>query len=417
MNISINLPKLYNHQEEIKADVSRNKVLNAGRRWGKNLLMHDTAVNGVLRGEVIGWGSPTYKNLLDDWRTLSDILQPIVKRTSEKDYRIETITGGILEMWTLDNPTPIKGRAYDLFILNEAALVKYLMSTWNEIIRPTLIDRHGKSLFGSTPLGVNDFHTIYNYGKNIAGWKSWHFTSYDNPYLDKEELDSLKDTMSDRQFRQEIMAEFLLSDAAVFRNLDAALMAPYEEAKEHEGHTIVAGVDWGKVNDFSVLSIGCCNCRREVALDRFNQIDYHFQRQRLEAMSHKWKVRRWEVELNAIGIPNFEELQRAKLPVVAFSTTNVSKAPLIEGMSLALEKGDLQLLPDDTGRSELQSYEVHQTDTGLSKYGCPDGMHDDTVIARALMWRAMQNTRIDDNPQKQKKDKNELEKMRKAYKL
>jgi len=59
-------------------------------------------------------------------------------------------------------------------------------------------------------------------------------------------------------------------------------------------------------------------------------------------------------------------------------------------LSLAIEQGSVQLLADAVGKAELEAYERSVTETGLSKYGAPVGMHDDTVIARALMWRAMQ---------------------------
>lgn len=389
--LRIKLPELHDKQAQIKAEYVRFNVLDAGRRFGKNILEHDFTVTGILQGWPVGWGSPTYKNLTEDWRTLTGILAPITSRISEQERRIETVTGGTLEMWTLDNPAPIRGRAYKRFVLNEAATVKKLMDTWNEIIRPTLIDLHGDALFGSTPEGLNDFHTIYNWGLGgMDDWKSWHFTSYDNPYLDPNELNTLRSTLSDRQFRQEIMAEFIQNDAAVFRNLDAALTSTYDTPDKHKGHMLVAGVDWGKMQDFTVLAVGCADCKRELEIDRFNQIDYHFQVQRLEALHNKWGVRKWLCELNSIGSPTFEALQRRGLPVQAFSTTLTSKQPLIEAFSLALERVDLQLLPDDVGRAELQAYEVTRTETGLSKYSVPSGMHDDTVIARALMWRAMQ---------------------------
>jgi len=381
---------LHAGQASVKHNTSRFRVICAGRRWGKNILEHDYAITGVLAGQPVGWGSPTYKNLTDDWRTLSNLLKPVTSRASEQERRIECITGGVLEMWTLDNPDPIRGRRYARWISNEASTVRYLLPVWSEIIRPTLIDLKGGALFGSTPAGINDFHTLYSYGRSIDDWHSWHYTSYDNPHIDPTELDSLRATMTEQQYRQEIMAEFVQSEGAVFRNLDAGLMAVESKPIDHEGHVIIGGIDWGRLNDFTALSLGCATCRREVYLDRYNQIDYHFQRQRLEAACHQWHVKRLEVELNSIGQPNFEELQRAKLPVVGFTTTQVSKQPLIEGLSLAIEKGDIQLLADDTGRSEMQAYEARRTETGLLKYSAPEGMHDDTVIARALMWRCMQ---------------------------
>jgi hypothetical protein len=38
---------------------------------------------------------------------------------------------------------------------------------------------------------------------------------------------------------------------------------------------------------------------------------------------------------------------------------------------------------------ELQAYEGKRLDGGATKYGAPDGMHDDTVMALALAWQAI----------------------------
>ena len=145
-------------------------------------------------------------------------------------------------------------------------------------------------------------------------------------------------------------------------------------------------------NDFTALSVGCVDCAREVMLDRFNQLDYYFQRQRITAAYELWKPKRILVELNSIGQPNFEMLQRDGLPVTGFTTTQTSKAALIEAFSLALETGKVKLLNDEAGRAELQAYERTTTANGMSRYSAPDGMHDDTVIARALMYRVMSET-------------------------
>lgn len=390
-SIVLDLPKLHSGQAEVKGHPARFKVVCAGRRWGKNVLWHDLAIEGVLRGWNVGWGSPSYKNLTDDWRALSSLLQPLSNRTLEQDRRIEAKTGGVLEFWSLDSPDAIRGRKYRRFIVNEAATVKDLLQTWNQIIRPTLIDEHGDGMIGGTPAGVNDYQTIYQMGLGGEGdWNSWHFTSYQNPHIDPSELDTLRSTMTQEQFEQEILAEFKQGSGSVFRNLDAALMAPNEGPEKHKEHMVVGGIDWGRSNDFTVLALGCVECGREVYLDRFNQVDWAFQVQRVEGVSKKWGVKRWDVELNSIGGPNFESLQRMGLPVTGFTTTHVSKQPLIESLSLALETGRIMLLPDEVGKSELQAYQRRVTPTGLSTYGAPDGGHDDTVIARALMWRAMQ---------------------------
>jgi hypothetical protein len=125
-----------------------------------------------------------------------------------------------------------------------------------------------------------------------------------------------------------------------------------------------------------------------VAIDRFNQIDYHFQRNRLRALYEKWEVEYIEGEANSIGEPNIEELVRDGLPIYAFQTTAVSKPPLIESLALCFEKEEAQWLNDPVALGELESYEIKVSAVGRPSYSAPTGMNDDTVIGRALAWKA-----------------------------
>ena len=191
-------------------------------------------------------------------------------------------------------------------------------------------------------------------------------------------------------FKQEILAEFIEGEGQVFRNIIACMGATLEpDPKDHKGHHKVMSADWGKQADFTAISVGCVDCKVELARDRFNQIDYHFQRKRLKVLADKWDVTSILVETNAMGEPIFEELQRMGLPVQAFVTTASSKPPLIENLALVLERTEWQFQDDPVWTAELEAYErkVSPT-TGRSQYSAPEGLHDDTVIARALMVRA-----------------------------
>jgi hypothetical protein len=359
------------------------------------VLAIDESVNMLLSGKRVGWGAPTYKSLGEDWRELTDVLAPLSASKSEQEHRLEIVTGGVVEMWSLDSPDNIRGRKYHRFIFNECASVPKLREIFSKIVRPCLIDYVGDARFYGTPAGRNDYHTLYTMGLDDSSqeWKSFHYTSYDNPYIAPSELEASQATMTEREYRQEILAQFLDNEGVVFRNLDGCLHStPGGIWDEHKNHGIVAGIDWGKNNDFTAVSIGCSDCRRELVLDRFNQIDYAFQRMRIQTIFHKWHVGRAIAEQNSIGTPILEQMQREGIKVVGFTTTYQSKIALIEMLSLELEKGEIQFLPDEVGKAELEAYEMKTNPkTGMTSYNAPEGMHDDTVIARALMVRAMGN--------------------------
>ena len=403
MQTILKLPKLHENQQFIKDNLKRFNVICAGRRFGKNILEEDLTSDIVLAAYPVGWFAPDYKILMDSWRRLVNVFYPVTKQKNESEHRLELITGGLVEMWTLQDPNAGRSRKYKRIIGDEIAIVPNFDEIWNNAIMPTLIDYGGDGFICSSPKGRNGFWKLYQAGIDVnnPNWKSFHYTTYDNPKLDKKEIDALVANMTEEAIRQEIMAEFLEGEGVVFRNIPACMKAPLNvDPKKHEGHRIVAGVDWGKQADYTAISVGCADCHCEIDKDRFNKIDYHFQRSRLSVLFAKWAINTVLVERNSIGDPNLEELQREGFPVQGFDTTASSKPPLIENLALALERVEWQFQQDAVWTGELESYERKvSANTGRSSYGAPESMHDDCVIARALMLRAAGlQTTVMENP-------------------
>lgn len=312
----------------------------------------------------------------------------ILIRESEK--RIELPTGGVIEIHSTHYPDNLRGAGLDYVVLDEAAYMH--PDVWAEVVRPMLLESQGGALFLSTPRGKNWFWHLYALGLDPlqSRWRSFHFESWVNPLIAKSEIDDIRRTTSDRTFREEYEAEFLDDSGAVFRGLTEAAVAPIN-AEYIAGHRYIIGVDWGRDHDYTVITVIDSTTRQMVAIDRFNRIEYRFQRERLKSLADRWHPAVIWAESNSIGTPIIEQLRAEGLPVRPFMTTSKSKAPLIEGLALAIERGELALLPDETLLAELASYEVEMTPGGNYRYTAPPGMHDDTVIATALAWHGCQN--------------------------
>ena len=323
------------------------------------------------------------------WRPLKRIGNRVGADVRLVDRKVTFPSGGWVQVRSADNPQSLRGEGLDLVVIDEAAFV--VESAWTEALRPALSDRLGKALFISTPKGRNHFWRMWVEGQESeAGeWQSWQFPTSANPFIDKAEIEAARQSLPEMTFRQEYLAEFLENAGAVFRNILANLYGGGEDPGDHQEHRVVMGVDWGKQEDFTAISVVCADCHKELALDRFNQIDYAFQRKRLEALYEKWGVSYISAESNAMGDPIIEQLQRDGLPVHGFQTTASSKPPLIESLALALEREEVEWLDDPTGKIELEAYERNVTSAGRSSYSAPEGMHDDTVIARALANQAL----------------------------
>lgn len=375
---------------------ARYKILAAGRRWGKTRLGVFECLDVAAKGGRAWWVAPTYKMTEVGWRPLRKLSVQIGAEVRKVERQVILPTGGEVTVRSADNPDTLRGEGLDFVVIDECAFM--VEEVWTEALRPALSDRQGKAMFISTPAGRNWFWRLWQRGLgDDPDWQSWQLPTADNPYIEPKEIDAAKDSLPELTFQQEYLATFLEGQGVVFRNIAACMHAPSTTTPEkHGGHVIIAGLDWAKQNDFTCTSIGCATCKQEVARDRFNKIDYVFQRDRLKSFFAYWNVSKILAESNSIGEPNLEMLQRDGLPVIGFETTGTSKPPLIENLALSFERAEWQFQPDPVWTGELEAYERKVSPvTGRSQYSAPEGLHDDTVMARALMrWQANQSSTI-----------------------
>jgi hypothetical protein len=154
----------------------------------------------------------------------------------------------------------------------------------------------------------------------------------------------------------------------------------------------VFGVDWGRDNDFTAVSVFDTTTMTQVKLYRMTGISYTSQRARLIDIAKAYKPITILAEANSIGTVNIEDLQAAGLPVRPFTTTNTSKTALIDALTIAIEQAQITLLNDEVLKHEMHAYQSERTPTGRYTYNAPPGIHDDTVIATALSYRAAANS-------------------------
>lgn len=338
----------------------------------------------ALEAQPVGYFAPTYKLLLELWRWLESTLRPVVKRSNATDRRIELITGGVIECWTLEDDDAGRSRKYARVVVDEAGLVPKLGDIWQAAIRPTLADLRGDAWMLGTPKGRNFFYECYERGRSLADWMSWQKPTSDNPYIAPDEIAAMRLEMTERRFAQEVLAEFLDDAGGVFRNVRA--VATEEKAEPRDGAQYVYGIDWGRLVDYTAISVWDATRRREVAFDRFNTIEYAQQEGRLQALVERYPPQVIIAEQNSIGLPIIERLLRLDLPVQPFVTTNATKAQVVDGLALAFEQQSVKLLNDPIGIAELEAFEATRLPSGLTRYSAPEGLHDDTVMARCLAY-------------------------------
>jgi len=325
--------------------------------------------------------------MLEVWRSMVMVLEPVTLRVSTADRRIENVAGGVLEFWSPGSGNAGRGRKYKRVIFDECAFIPGLLDMWNFVVRPTLIDYQGDAWFFSTPKGRGGFWQLWQQGQDATQeeWVSWQMSSTVNPHVPADEIAAMASALPELVYRQEILAEFIDDTTGVFRHvLDAATAEPQDGAIG--GREYVFGVDWGRSNDFTAIVVLEVTTSEVVALDRFNQIDYSVQLARLTALYERFRPRAIVAEANSMGQPLIEQLREQGLPVIPFTTTAASKQVAVDALALAFERGALRIIPDPVLIAELQAYEAERLPSGMLRYGAPAGMHDDTVMALMLAW-------------------------------
>ena len=217
MNLDI---KLLPWQQQVWNDQSRFKVVAAGRRTGKSRLAAWMLIVEALQADRgnVWYVAPTQGQARDImWLTLLELGNPVIESSHVNNMQIKLVNGAVISLKGADRPETMRGVSLKFVVLDEYADMK--PSVFEQILRPALADLKGKSLFIGTPMGRNHFYELYNYGEKTDDkeYKSWHFTSFDNPLLDPKEIEAAKKSMSSFAFRTEFMASFEAASGGIFK--------------------------------------------------------------------------------------------------------------------------------------------------------------------------------------------------------
>lgn len=255
---------LHPKQSEIVRDPHRFRVVCAGRRGGKTeLAVTEMAGKAYAKkNRNIAYIAPTLQQARDiAWVKLVKICEPITLKKLENpthSLTVQTADGGksTISLRGWESIDTLRGQAFDFIVIDEIASMRNWETNWNTIIRPTLTDREGEVLFISTPKGFNHFYDLYNQEndpKAGADYKSFHFTSYDNPHLKKEELEKSRAELSEDQFAQEYLGDFRKQEGLVYKEFDRARHVTDKEPIKVDEY--LAGIDFGFTNPTAVIHI------------------------------------------------------------------------------------------------------------------------------------------------------------------
>jgi hypothetical protein len=348
-------------------------VMMAGRRFGKSLISQTISIDTAVNKKRVAYITPTYQLGKIFFKEIVDLLPLEIYSKNESDLVITFITGGSIRFFTGERLDNLRGLKFHLAVIDEASFIPNLEDGWLNSIRPTLTDYKGKAIFLSTPKGKNYFFSLFS--KAEPDWQSFKFTTYDNPYIDPNEIDDARKQLPEVVFEQEYMANPAENAANPFGS-------QYIRNCIHPVTTmpIVAyGIDLAKSVDWTVI-VGLDEDGNVAYFDRF-QMDWHNTKQTILRLP-KCPIL---VDSTGVGDPILEDLQREGVMIQGLKFTSSSKQQLMEGLQAAIHQRKIGY-PEGIISQELEVFEYMYTATGV-KYSAPSGFHDDAVMALALAWQ------------------------------
>jgi phage terminase large subunit-like protein len=241
-------------------------IVNVGRQAGKTamlLIFLALWARGFLSGGHAAYCAPG-KNHIEDVKDKAKRWMPeAISGVSPAGLGLEFVTGGRLDFWTLGAGAiaPLRGRTYDIVVVDEAAYVPDLLEILEGNIAPTLSTTGGPIILGSTPAGVNtDYHVMWRRTSERAKFSG---PSALNPSISARYLARKRREYPELRYLQEHEAEFVDSAGAILKRseIQAGKCPPLEEMESlclgvdfaleahknaDESAICLAGVDKGK---------------------------------------------------------------------------------------------------------------------------------------------------------------------------
>lgn len=369
-------------------------TLVTGRQWGKTLLGINLILKWALttNNSTLMWVAPVYsvsKKVLEE---ITNAVggTPVVKSINKSDMEIRFINGSKILFRSGEREDNLRGNTLDYLVVDEAAFIKD--TVWNQVLKQTVMVKGKRVFFISTPKGKNFLYSLHM--KGLEGdektYLSLNGTSYDTPYISKDELEEAKQNLPEAVYRQEILAEFIDDGGEVFRNLeDYCVLNRWSEPEG--GKKYYAGLDLGRTNDYTVLTI-FDDTGKVVKIYRERQKSWDVLVREILNEVKRYKAE-LQVEVNNIGDVIYEQLKKQYNNTHPFLTTNSSKQNIVEDLIYGLNEGNILLPSKDLFSplyNEMSAFTFNYSPkTRQIKYEAPQGLHDDCVLSLAIGYNCL----------------------------
>jgi len=291
----------------------------------------------------------------------------------------------------------LRGYTAHMCILDEASWVPEEVIT--QIIFPMLSTTDGYAIFLSTPWDKN--HFFYRAFVN-PGYKVHKVKSEECPLIKKEFLEEMKQNMTREAYLMEYEAEFVEALNSYFpqdiirrcvelaqklgAELYGSLEAPFPSGDYY------AGVDFGKLQDYSVLSV----LKREGDIIKLVYMyQFPLETPYTQVIGHlvrahqKLKFRKVLVDQTGVGEPVLEEIRNQGLGnVEGVKFTIQTKEELLSSLKIAMEQNRLAIPYHRQLCTQINEQQYAYSKSGHLQFSHPANSHDDMLWSLALACTA-----------------------------
>jgi PBSX family phage terminase large subunit len=370
---------LHESQKQVARDRHRFRVLCCGRRWGKTTLAIDQIKGQAAKPDSrIAYIAPTYQQARDiAWEQLKRECLEASASINESRLEITLINGSRIILRGWEAIETLRGQKFDLIVLDEVAMMREFWSKWQEVIRPTLTDTKGEGMFISTPRGFNHFYDLFNLQYKDSDFISFHFTSYDNPFIPVEELDKARKEVTEDRFAQEYMADFRKTEGLVYKEFNRTQHV-ISELPQRTFIKHFAGIDFGFTNPTAIIQIWKDSDRNYYVGEEF----YRSGNTDAQTADYVSALKLNEVYPDPESASGIEELRRRNVNVRdviknkdSIRTGINSVRELFKANRLFIHKDCINLI------SELETYAYPEKRPNMNEYENPVKEHDHALDA------------------------------------
>jgi predicted phage terminase large subunit-like protein len=402
-------------QKEIFDAPERFKVIAKGRRFGLTRGFANYVIEQMLNGVTpILWVDTIYGNIE---RYVERYFVPVLKGLPKNYWKYRgnrnelRIGKSVCDFRSADNPENIEGFGYALIVVNEAGIVLKNRSLWNESILPMILDYKANVLIGGTPKGKtvkrsNEKHLffeLFERGKNTplsfpsqegisSEWRSFNYSSYDNPLLDPNDIDELVKQISPALRDQEIFGKFIEKESSgIIKN---NWWKYYENENDIYRQQVFKKVQsWdtafkkNQENDYSVCTTWVYTNAGFYLIDVWRgRVEFPELKRKVVDLAKLHSVNEILIEDKASGQSLIQELQRNTVLPIKPIKVEADKIARVHSVTPLIEAGKVYL-----------PKEAHWLKGFLDEMEeFPNGEFDDTVDSVSQFLNAMKVTRTPD---------------------